>query len=76
MGCSRPGRDRNNNTLEKRVSAAGWLSDLSSYRAKVFSALRLLPEDVYERGLRRMEAALSKGPIQHVGRYLLLWARR
>jgi ubiquinone/menaquinone biosynthesis C-methylase UbiE len=60
----------------EEVSATGWLRDLSLYRAKVFSALRLLSEDVYERGLRRMEADLAKGPIQSVSRYLLLWAKR
>jgi SAM-dependent methyltransferase len=60
----------------QEVSATDWLTDLSPYRAKVFSALRLLSEDVYERGFRRMETDLAKGPIRSISRYLLLWAKR
>jgi ubiquinone/menaquinone biosynthesis C-methylase UbiE len=60
----------------EEVSATGWLRDLSPYRAKVFSGLRLLSEDAYERGLRRIETDLAKGPIPLVSRYLLLWAKR
>jgi ubiquinone/menaquinone biosynthesis C-methylase UbiE len=61
---------------QEEVSTTGWLRDLSPYRAKAFSALRLLSEDTYERGLRRLEADLTKGPILFVSRYFLLWAKR
>ncbi|HEX6562955.1 MAG TPA: class I SAM-dependent methyltransferase [Chthoniobacterales bacterium] len=61
---------------QEEVSTTGWLRDLSSYRAKAFSALRLLSKDTYERGLLRLEADLAKGPILFVSRYFLLWAKR
>jgi ubiquinone/menaquinone biosynthesis C-methylase UbiE len=64
------------NLRQEEVSTTGWLRDLSPYRAKAFSALRMLSEDTYERGLRRLEADFAKGPIQFVGRYFLLWAKR
>ena len=58
------------------VSATSPLSDATPYRAKVFSALRLLPEATFERGLTRLEADLARGPIPSINRYLLLWAKR
>jgi ubiquinone/menaquinone biosynthesis C-methylase UbiE len=61
---------------QEEVSTTGWLRALSAYRAKAFSALRLLAEDTYERGLRRLEADFAEGPILFVSRYLLLWAKR
>jgi SAM-dependent methyltransferase len=64
------------NLRHEEVSITGWLRDLSPYRAKAFSTLRLLSEDAYERGLKRLETAFAKGPIQFVSRYLLLWAKR
>lgn len=64
------------NLRPEEVSTTGRLRDLSPYRAKAFSALRLLSEDTYERGLRRLEAEFAKSPILFVSRYLLLWAKR
>jgi len=64
------------NLRHEEVSTTGRLRDLSPYRAKVFSALRLLSEDDYERGLRRLETDFAKGPILFVSRYFLLWAKR
>ena len=64
------------NLRHEEITATGWLRDLSPYRAKVFSALRLLSEDAYERGLRRLETDFANGPIPSVSRYLLLWAKR
>ena len=60
----------------EEVSATGRLIDPTPNRAKVFSALRLLPESTFERGLTRLEADLARGPIQSISRYLLLWAKR
>ncbi|MBV8212357.1 MAG: methyltransferase domain-containing protein [Verrucomicrobia bacterium] len=62
------------NVRHEEVSVTDWLRDLSPYRTKVFSVLSLLPEDIYERGLRRLEADLTQGPIESISRYLLLWA--
>jgi hypothetical protein len=35
-----------------------------------------LSEDSYQRGLERLETDLTKGSIQSIHRYLLLWAKR
>jgi ubiquinone/menaquinone biosynthesis C-methylase UbiE len=64
------------NLRREEVSATGLLTGSTPYRSKVFSALRLLPEPTFERGLRRLEADLAKGPVPSVSRYLLLWAKR
>ncbi len=64
------------NLRHEEVGSTGWLSDLSPYRAKAFSALRLLSEQTFVRGLEHLEADLAKGPIRSVSRYLLLWAKR
>jgi ubiquinone/menaquinone biosynthesis C-methylase UbiE len=64
------------NLRHEEVGATGWLNDLSPYRAKAFSALRLLSEQTFVRGLEHLEADLAKGPIRSVSRYLLLWAKR
>ncbi|HXM01774.1 MAG TPA: class I SAM-dependent methyltransferase [Chthoniobacterales bacterium] len=64
------------NLRREEVGATDWLSDLSPYRAKAFSALRLLSEPTFERGLRCLEADLAKGPIRSLSCYLLLWAKR
>jgi SAM-dependent methyltransferase len=61
---------------QEEVCAVAFLSDLTPYRAKVFSCLCLLPEDIYQRGLERLEQGAAKGPIQSISRYLLLWAKR
>jgi ubiquinone/menaquinone biosynthesis C-methylase UbiE len=64
------------NLSREEVSVTGWLTDPTPYRAKAFSALRLLPEPTFEGGLRHLEADLAKGPVRSVSRYLLLWAKR
>jgi SAM-dependent methyltransferase len=56
------------------VESGGLLPDSGPFRAKVFSCLRALSEEVYQQGLARMEADLVKGPISFMSRYLLLWA--
>jgi SAM-dependent methyltransferase len=61
---------------QEMVCSSSWLTDLSAYKAKAFSCLRLLSEDSYRRGLKGLEADLAKGPVLSVSRYLLLWASR
>jgi hypothetical protein len=39
------------------------MASMGPYRAKVFSCLRALPEEVFEQGLKRLEADLAKGPV-------------
>lgn len=52
------------------------LADIQSYRDKAFSSLHLISPDAFERGIRRMEEDLKKGPIPCVSRYVLLWGTK
>jgi hypothetical protein len=52
------------------------LSDIQAYRDKAFSALLLISEAAFQRGIERMEQDLSTGPIPCVSRYLLLWGTK
>jgi hypothetical protein len=61
---------------QREVASRGWLTDPGPYRAKVFSCLHALPEEVYQQGLARLEADLAKGPVPLTSRYLLLWAHK
>jgi hypothetical protein len=61
---------------QEMVCSSSWLTDLSAYKAKAFSCLRLLPEDSYRLGLEGLETDLAKGSVLSVSRYLLLWANR
>jgi SAM-dependent methyltransferase len=61
---------------EDTVEFAYQLTDLQAYRDKAFSALLLIPEDAFRRGIERMEQDLRIGPIQCVSRYLLLWGAK
>jgi len=61
---------------ENTVEFAYPLTDIQAYRDKAFSALLLIPEDAFRRGIERMEQDLRIGPIQCVSRYLLLWGTK
>jgi ubiquinone/menaquinone biosynthesis C-methylase UbiE len=61
---------------QQEVESCGWITDPGPYRAKVFSCLRALPEEVYQQGRARLEADLEKGPVPFSSRYLLLWAHK
>jgi len=52
------------------------ISDIQAYREKAFSALRLISNDAFARGIKGMERDLTTGPIQCVSRYLLLWGTK
>jgi pyroglutamyl-peptidase len=59
-----------NEVVESRTA----LTDITAYREKAFSALRLIAEADFQRGLAQLERDLSEaGSIQHVSRYLLVW---
>jgi len=45
------------------------------YRRRAFSALRLLPDAAFERGVRRVEAALADGSAEGVEVYSYVWGR-
>jgi len=52
------------------------LTGIQAYRDKAFSALHLIPEDAFQRGIERMERDLITGPIPCVSRYVLLWGTK
>ena len=52
------------------------LTDGQAYRDKAFSALHLIPDSAYTRGLACLEQDLCSGPVPWVSRYTLLWGTR
>ena len=62
--------------IEERVEFTSQLTDAQAYRDKAFSALHLIPEVAFWRGLERLESDLCAGPIQCVSRYVLLWGTK
>jgi ubiquinone/menaquinone biosynthesis C-methylase UbiE len=62
--------------VETTVEFPHQLTDIQAYRDKAFSALHLIPQAAFQRGIARMEKDLSSGPIPCVPRYLLLWGTK
>jgi ubiquinone/menaquinone biosynthesis C-methylase UbiE len=58
------------------VTSRGFLTNSGPYRAKVFSCLRSLPEEIYQQGLARLEADLVQAPVSFTSKYMLLWANK
>jgi ubiquinone/menaquinone biosynthesis C-methylase UbiE len=52
------------------------LAEIQAYRDKAFSALHLIPEEAFQRGVERMAGDLRAGPIPCVSRYVLLWGMK
>lgn len=52
------------------------IPDSGPYRDRIFSCLRLIPEDAFRRGLAAMEADLRAGPLAGVSELLFLVAER
>lgn len=52
------------------------LSDATAFERKVFSSLRLISEEAFERGLARLKRDLEKGPINCVSRYVIHWGHK
>lgn len=50
--------------------------ELWKFRNKAFSALRLLPEDVFQKGLKRLEDDMSKGQVMGRELYTYIWGRK
>ena len=76
-------------TLEAWLASAGFvritaeqvehdyaLVNSEAYRARAFSALRLIDDDAFARGLARLEADLARGEVRYVSRYVMLWASK
>ncbi|MBN1642253.1 MAG: methyltransferase domain-containing protein [Anaerolineae bacterium] len=60
----------------RTVSCAYETTAIDAYRARAFSALHLISDAAFARGLARMERDLAHGPIRCVARYTLLWGRK
>ena len=58
---------------EQMVEFPYELRTAAAYREKVFSSLHLISDEAFQRGLRRLEDDLAKGPIPCVSRYTLVW---
>ncbi len=61
---------------ERTVEHTYLLHDAEPYRARTFSALHLISEEAFQRGLARMERDLARGPIVCTPRYALLWGMK
>jgi SAM-dependent methyltransferase len=61
---------------EELVEFSYQLSDIGAYRDKAYSALHMIPEDAYQRGIERMQQDLRVGPVPCVSRYVLLWGAK
>ena len=61
---------------ETNVEFAYQLNDIRAYRDKAFSALHLISEEAFRRGIARMEYDLRNGPIPCVSYYVLLWGTK
>ena len=52
------------------------LTGIEPYRSRAFSALRLIDDEAFARGLARLETDLSRGEVRCVSRYVMLWASK
>jgi SAM-dependent methyltransferase len=60
---------------EEEVEFAYDLHNAEPYRRRAFSTLQRISDDAWQRGLARLEADLTIGPVPCVSRYTLLWGR-
>ncbi len=63
-------------TRVERVELPYFVEESAPYRHKAFSALHLISEEAFRRGLARLEADFKVGPVLGVSRYLLAWGER
>lgn len=64
------------NIREETTEYYYYLEDISAYREKSFSSLNLISKESFERGIRKMEEDLKKGPIPCVSRFAMLWGEK
>jgi ubiquinone/menaquinone biosynthesis C-methylase UbiE len=62
--------------VEHTVECSYPLHDIQIYRDKAFSALHLISDEAFRRGIERIEADLESGPIRCTPRYTLLWGTK
>ena len=51
------------------------LDNSDAYRERAYSSLRLIDDAAFARGLVRLEADLTRGPVQCTSRYVMLWGQ-
>lgn len=61
---------------EQMVEFPYKLTEAQAYRDKAFSALHLISEEAFQRGVERLEQDLRAGPIPCVSCYTLLWGKK
>ncbi len=52
------------------------LTRIEPYCARAFSALRLIDDEAFARGLARLEDDVARGAVRCVARYVMLWAQK
>ena len=57
---------------ELKVELHVELADIEPYRTKAHSSLQMISQDAFDVGIKRLEEALSPGPIPSTWRYILL----
>lgn len=58
------------------VEQRGEVTDIQAYRDRAFSSLHLISPEAFARGIATMESDLARGPLEYVGRYVLVWGRK
>jgi len=58
---------------EEAVEFGYDLFDGGPYRDRAYSALHLIPEAAFQRGLQALEDDLRRGPVRCVSRYVMVW---
>lgn len=62
--------------LAETVEHGYTVTGIEPYRARAFSALRLIDDDAFARGLAGLERDLARGEVRCVSRYVMLWASK
>jgi ubiquinone/menaquinone biosynthesis C-methylase UbiE len=62
--------------VEQTVETRGVLADIRPYQSKAFSALHLIADEAFQRGLARLRQDWQTGPIPYISRYVLLWGTK
>lgn len=60
----------------ERVATPYHVTSSKPYRDKAFSELHLIADEAHERGVKRLERDLQRGPIPAVDRRVLVWASK
>lgn len=61
---------------QQQVEFTYSITDIQAYRDKVFSCLHLISDAAFQEGIRRMEEDLTKGPLQGISCYAMVWGEK